>query len=119
MRDSSSLIIELIRSIPPGKVAGYGQIAAMAGLPGGARLVARILHSSTLKHDLPWHRVLRSSGEIALAPEAGGREQAEMLKAEGVSFQSQWRVDLKRCGWNPQVESTPIEKSPRIGGSLY
>ncbi len=103
MQDSSSLIIELIRSIPAGKVAGYAQIATMAGLPNGARLVARILHSSTQKYDLPWHRVLRSSGEIALAPEAGGREQAERLKAEGVIFLSQRRVDLKRSGWNTQT----------------
>lgn len=91
-------IIEVIRSIPAGKVAGYGQVAALAGLPNGARQVARVLHSSTARHDLPWWRVLRSSGEIALPPERGGLEQKELLLRESVVFRSAFTVDLERCG---------------------
>jgi methylated-DNA-protein-cysteine methyltransferase-like protein len=76
-------IIAAIRDVPHGQVAGYGQIARRAGLPGRARLVARIL--SRGDQDLPWHRILRSDGRIAFAPGSRGyREQARRLRAEGV-----------------------------------
>ncbi|GAA3929105.1 hypothetical protein GCM10022229_23450 [Luteimonas lutimaris] len=70
--------------MPRGQVAGYGHIARRAGLPGRARLVARIL-SGNEDAKLPWHRILRSDGRIAL-PEgsAGWREQVQRLRAEGV-----------------------------------
>ena len=77
-------ILAQIYAIPAGEVAGYGEVAARAGLPGRARLVAKILGS----HDdpaLPWHRVLRSDGRIAM-PEGskGWLEQSQRLRAEGV-----------------------------------
>lgn len=74
-----------IRAIPRGEVAGYGEIARRAGLPGRARMVARIL-SENDDSGLPWHRVLRSDGRIAF-PEGsrGWREQARRLRAEGVA----------------------------------
>ncbi len=77
-------ILAAIRAIPRGQVAGYGEVARRAGLPGRARLVARIL-SENSDPKLPWHRVLRSDGRIAL-PEAseGWREQAQRLRSEGV-----------------------------------
>jgi methylated-DNA-protein-cysteine methyltransferase-like protein len=99
MNDFTALVVQIIQSIPSGKVAGYGQIAATAGLPGGARAVARILHSCTVNHSLPWWRVIRNSGEIALPEDAGGALQIELLLAEGVVFKSAWKVDLKQCGW--------------------
>lgn len=77
-------ILAAIRAIPRGQVAGYGHVAQRAGLPGRARLVARILSSN---HDdaLPWHRVLRSDGRIAMAEGSRGyREQCQRLRAEGV-----------------------------------
>lgn len=77
-------ILEVIHAIPAGEVAGYGEVARRAGLPGRARLVARVL-SGNEDPQLPWHRVLRSDGRIAL-PEgsAGYREQCQRLRAEGV-----------------------------------
>lgn len=77
-------ILAAIRAIPRGQVAGYGEIARRAGLPGRARLVARIL-SGNDDARLPWHRVLRSDGRIAF-PEGskGYREQSQRLRAEGV-----------------------------------
>jgi len=77
-------ILAAIRAVPRGQVAGYGHIARRAGLPGRARLVARIL-SGNEDAKLPWHRILRSDGRIAL-PEgsAGWREQVQRLRAEGV-----------------------------------
>ncbi|MDY0151681.1 MAG: MGMT family protein [Candidatus Cloacimonas sp.] len=93
----SEIIIEIIKAIPPGKVMSYGQVAASAGLVNSARTVARILHSSSRKHHLPWWRVVRSNGEIALPEEAGGTLQMELLLSEGVAFKSKHVVDLDLC----------------------
>lgn len=77
-------ILATIRAIPRGQVAGYGHVAQRAGLPGRARMVARILSENT-DAGLPWHRVLRSDGRIAF-PEGstGYREQSQRLRGEGV-----------------------------------
>ncbi|WP_306345528.1 MGMT family protein [Xanthomonas bromi] len=80
-------ILEVIRAIPVGEVAGYGEVAQRAGLPGRARLVARVL-SGNDDPQLPWHRVLRSDGRIALPDgSAGYREQCQRLRAEGVQVE--------------------------------
>ena len=77
-------IFAAIRAIPRGEVAGYGEVARRAGLPGRARLVARLLGQNEDAR-LPWHRVLRSDGRIAMAEgSAGWREQSQRLRAEGV-----------------------------------
>ena len=82
--DSARRIHAAIRAVPAGEVAGYGEIARRAGLPGRARLVARLL-STNPDPDLPWHRVLRSDGRIAFPDGSDGfREQAARLRAEGV-----------------------------------
>ncbi len=91
-------VIAAIRSIPPGKVASYGQIAAMSGNPRAARQVVRILHSCSQKYSLPWHRVVRSTGEIALVMDAGGALQKSLLEAEGVVFGANGRIDMRRYG---------------------
>lgn len=78
-------IFAVIRAIPPGNVAGYGEVARRAGLPGRARWVARLLGGNT-DPALPWHRVLRADGRIAFPPgSAGFAEQALRLRAEGVT----------------------------------
>ena len=88
-----------IKSIPYGRVATYGQIAALAGNPRGARQVARILHSSSRKHGLPWHRVINSRGTISL-PEGRGYElQRTLLESEGIEFRAE-HIDLQRFGWS-------------------
>jgi methylated-DNA-protein-cysteine methyltransferase-like protein len=77
-------IRDAVRAIPRGQVAGYGEVARRAGLPGRARLAARVL-SSNDDPDLPWHRVLRSDGRIAFpAGSEGFVEQSRRLRAEGV-----------------------------------
>ncbi|WP_115047124.1 MGMT family protein [Xanthomonas arboricola] len=80
-------ILAAIRAIPSGQVAGYGEVALHAGLPGRARLVARVL-SGNDDPQLPWHRVLRSDGRIALPDGSSGyREQCRRLRAEGVAVE--------------------------------
>ncbi|MFP7721967.1 MGMT family protein [Lysobacter sp. A3-1-A15] len=81
-------VLEAVRAIPPGQVAGYGEVARRAGLDGRARWVARLL---SLNEDpgLPWHRVLRSDGRIALPEGSDGyREQCRRLRAEGVRIEN-------------------------------
>lgn len=84
-KSPESRILSAVRAIPRGQVAGYGEVALRAGLPGRARLAARVL-SQNADPALPWHRVLRSDGRIAF-PEgsAGFREQSQRLRAEGVT----------------------------------
>ncbi len=82
--DTDARILAAIRAIPRGQVAGYGEVARRAGLPGRARMVARLL-SGNQDPALPWHRVLRSDGRIAFpADSAQFAEQSQRLRAEGV-----------------------------------
>jgi methylated-DNA-protein-cysteine methyltransferase-like protein len=92
-------ILAAIRSIPRGRVAAYGQVALLAGLPRGARQVSRVLHSLSDKEFLPWHRVLNRNGCISLPLEGHGRTQAALLRKEGVAVDERGRVDLNRYGW--------------------
>jgi len=92
---------ELIRSIPKGKVATYGQIAGMAGEPRGAREVVKVLHT---QKNLPWHRVLAAGGRITL-PGQGGALQRKLLEAEGVRFNADGTTPLVIYGW--QGEQSP------------
>jgi len=93
-------VIDIIKNIPPGKVATYGSVAACAGSPRAARQVVRILHSSSEKHDLPWHRVINREGKISLPPGRGYELQKMLLEKEGVVFGIGERVDLDRYLWS-------------------
>lgn len=93
-------IIEIIRSIPHGKVATYGGIAAMAGNRRAARQVARILHSSSRKEGLPWHRVINREGRISLVRQQGYEDQKELLANEGVFFDASDKINLDDFLWH-------------------
>lgn len=95
-------VCKVVRRIPPGKVATYGQIAALAGNRRGARQVVRILHACSRTDRLPWQRVVNAKGAIALAPGEGYEEQYSLLGSEGVVFGSGGRIDLTRFQWRPE-----------------
>jgi len=97
MTESTLRIIQAVKAIPPGRVSSYGSIALAAGLPNGARQTVRVLHSLSEKFDLPWHRVIRSNGSIALDGE-GKELQMQLLHSEGVEVSPDGRVDMKRFG---------------------
>lgn len=104
---SSSLydrIVAAIRSIPPGRVSTYGGVAKLAGNARSARTVSYVLHSSSQKLQLPWHRVVGKAGahfgKISLPPESGGDRQVRLLKKEGVVFTDDERIDLRVFGWD-------------------
>ncbi len=102
--DAYARIFAAIAAIPRGRVASYGAIAARAGLPGRARLVGRALGETPDGMELPWHRVLRSSGHIAFPPGSRGfREQSKRLKAEGVEVRN-GRVPLASFGLDANLD---------------
>lgn len=93
MTDFTEQVLEIIKNIPYGTVMTYGQIAAYAGNPRGARQVSRILSGMSNKHNLPWHRVINSKGGISLTGEPGFT-QMMLLKEEGIIVENR-RIDLK------------------------
>jgi methylated-DNA-protein-cysteine methyltransferase related protein len=97
----TELVVEVIRSIPSGKVMTYGQIARLAGSPRGARQVVRILHSMSKKHNLPWHRVINAKGEIGMEDEELFMTQKHLLECEGVMFKGKKTIDLERYRYYP------------------
>jgi len=104
MQDNHARVYAAIAAIPRGRVASYGAIAARAGLPGRARLVGKLLGEVPDGMELPWFRVLRASGEIALPKGSRGfREQCRRLRAEGVEVKN-GRVALGAFGLDADVD---------------
>ena len=95
-------IYAMVDSIPPGRVATYGQIADEAGLPRRARLVGRALRDLPEGSELPWHRVVGAGGWIRFRAGAGPGVQGRRLKAEGVAVDGRGRVDMRRFSWQPE-----------------
>ncbi|MDH4222204.1 MAG: MGMT family protein [candidate division Zixibacteria bacterium] len=94
-------IITLIKNIPEGKVATYGQIATMAGNPQATRLVVWTLNSCSQKEKLPWHRVINSKGRISLKPGQGYELQKMLLQKDGIKFEEDDSIDLEKYLWSP------------------
>lgn len=101
MQPFTQKAIDIIVHIPVGKVMTYGQIAACAGSPRGARQVARLLHSMSSKHALPWHRVVNAQGKIVVPEEKSHFAQVHFLQEEGVEVSPNGIVDLKRYRHDP------------------
>jgi methylated-DNA-protein-cysteine methyltransferase-like protein len=98
-------IYAVVRRIPRGRVATYGQVARLAGLGENARLVGYALHAIPEYSAVPWHRVINAKGEISLSPEGGGDlTQRLLLEREGVRFNARGRVDLKVFAWKPRTD---------------
>lgn len=103
-------VYEVVRRIPPGQVASYGQVAAILGHPRAARTVGWALASlpDHLEAEVPWHRVINSQGRISIRHlRHSAEEQRRLLEAEGVEFDADGRVDWRRFGWEGPVGSFP------------
>lgn len=95
-------VLRLIESIPEGRVATYGDIAAAAGSPRASRQVVRVLHAMSRKYQLPWHRVVNKSGSIALTDTAAFQQQFVLLLEEGVEVQDSGQIcGFESCRWLP------------------
>ncbi len=112
------LVIEIIKSIPYGKVTTYGTVATLAGSPRSAREVGYLLHSLTEKHNLPWQRVINKKGFISIRGNDVNMKnlQKSLLDEEGVAVSEDFMVDLKKYGWwgdEKDLDSSQLEEQLR------
>jgi methylated-DNA-protein-cysteine methyltransferase-like protein len=96
-------ILETVMRIPEGRVATYGQVARVAGIPRRARLVGHSLRGLGPDSLVPWHRVVAAGGRISIPSTEGARLQRELLRLEGVGFRGD-RVDLDRHTWREALD---------------
>jgi methylated-DNA-protein-cysteine methyltransferase related protein len=103
-------IYAVVRRIPRGRVATYGQVAELAGIPGGARVAGAAMKVSKPSHQLPWQRVIgkagRTRGRIAIHDPVGAAVQRKLLAREGVEIGETGLIALDRYGWLPTGESS-------------
>lgn len=93
----------VVGRIPKGRVATYGQVAELAGMPGQARLVGYALNALPDGSRVPWHRVINAQGTVSTRAEPGAdRLQRSLLEREGVRFDERGRMSLPRFRWRPQ-----------------
>ena len=95
-------VYTIVKKIPRGKVATYGQIALLAGLGRNARMVGYALSALPEHMDVPWHRVINSRGEISLGVSRGEHDslQQKLLESEGITFDLNGKIDLSLFKWN-------------------
>jgi methylated-DNA-protein-cysteine methyltransferase related protein len=106
-------VIALVRKIPRGQVATYGQIAILAGRPQGARGVSWILNSCSKAYGLPWQRVINIKGKISFRPGTSDyRNQKDLLIKDGIHFTTDDVVSLERYGWKKRVRV--IKANPKL-----
>jgi methylated-DNA-protein-cysteine methyltransferase-like protein len=99
-------IYAVVRRIPEGRVATYGQVASLAGLAGHARQVGYALHALPKGTAIPWHRVVNADGEISLRSMPGGElVQRGLLEREGIRLDPRGRVPLARVRWRPRFKT--------------
>jgi O-6-methylguanine DNA methyltransferase len=114
-RQAQRKIYDVIRRIPKGRVATYGQIAALAGLPRRARMVGQVLRATPQEVDVPWQRVVNAQGTISPRGDSIGWTegyQRHLLEEEGVVFSKSGRIDLDRFLWDPD-RPAPRARKPR------
>ena len=98
MNENYIRIYKVVKRIPHGRVATYGQVAELAGMEGHARQVGYAMHACS--NDIPWHRVINAQGEVSPRSHGDSHElQRLLLEAEGVEFDSRGRVDLATYRW--------------------
>ena len=108
-------IYRVVKKIPKGRVATYGQIAALAGIPRHARQVGYALRNTPDSLLLPWHRVVNAQGKVSMRSRPGCDDfQYVLLEGEGIEFGLQGKISLKRYQWNPyrSPPATKVKKKP-------
>ncbi|AUD14310.1 MULTISPECIES: MGMT family protein [unclassified Planococcus (in: firmicutes)] len=103
MQPFTKKAIDVMKNIPQGKIMSYGQVAHAAGSPRSARQVARILHSMSEKHNIPWHRIVNAKGEIAIKDGEGRYTQQLLLEEEGLCFEEEGKVSLSHYQHFPDL----------------
>jgi methylated-DNA-protein-cysteine methyltransferase-like protein len=105
-------IYRVVHRIPRGRVATYGQIAQLAGIPGHARQVGYALYNLSDGESIAWHRVINAKGEISARSDGRSeRLQRALLEREGVEFDDAARVSLHRFRWRPRSDRNGMSES--------
>ena len=100
MSDTYARIYAVVRRIPRGKVASYGQVARLAGLPGGARQVGYAMYALPGGSPVPWQRVVNAQGKVSRRRVPGAElTQRMLLQREGIRFGAGGRIPLERYRW--------------------
>lgn len=111
-------VYALVRACPPGRVTTYGWIGAALGLERGARAVGWIMNESPRGASVPAQRVINSKGELSGSWAFGQRgRMRELLEAEGIQFDANGRVNMKRYGWDPSRDLTAEERARILAGA--
>lgn len=99
-------VIDIVRSVPYGKIVSYGQVALYCGLPRAAREVGWVLNGTEGKVDLPWWRVINNKGLITISgTQYSTRDtQRKLLQSEGVEVSDQYEVDMEKYRFHPSDE---------------
>lgn len=104
-------IYAVVRQIPVGKVATYGQVATLAGIPGHARQVGYALYRVALDDDIPWQRVVNAQGRISYSCRRQGSDdlQHHLLATEGIAFNPSGQINLRQFGWQPDDQADAVD----------
>jgi methylated-DNA-protein-cysteine methyltransferase-like protein len=117
VRELYARIYKVVRKIPRGRVATYGQIAELAGIPGGARVAGAALKTSRPEDRLPWQRVIGKAGKlrgrIAIYDPVGAAIQRGLLEKERVAISDAGMIALDVFGWLPATAGSGRGASPR------
>jgi methylated-DNA-protein-cysteine methyltransferase-like protein len=113
--DLHARIHAVVRRIPRGRVATYGQVARLAGIGPHPRVVGYALAALTDASDLPWHRVVNAQGRVSARGTPGAEAlQRALLEREGVRFDVRGRIDLARRSWKPgSAPAAPARRARR------
>jgi methylated-DNA-protein-cysteine methyltransferase-like protein len=107
-------IYAVVRQIPRGRVATYGQVAALAGMPGQARQVGYALHALPDGEAVPWHRVINAQGRVSARSEPFEESiQRQLLEREGLRFDAAGRTDLEQYRWKPRSGQGALPRGAR------
>ena len=97
---SEERILKVLRAVPSGRIASYGQIARIAGLPRNARQVGAILKKLPAGSDVPWHRIVNARGIISSRGDNCEKRQRILLQLEGIRVDDSHRIDVRIYGWD-------------------
>lgn len=97
-------VYQVVAQIPAGKVATFGQIAALIGEPRSARVVGWAMHDAPKELGLPCHRVVNKAGSMGPGYIFGPGEQRMLLESEGVTFKANGCIDMRKHRWEPFLE---------------
>jgi methylated-DNA-protein-cysteine methyltransferase-like protein len=106
----SAQVYALVRACPKGRVTTYGWLAGAVGYPRGARMVGWIMSATPANQGIPAHRVINKDGVLTASKAFGAKDRMRaLLEEDGVTFEEDGHVDMKRYGWDPRLDLNPDE----------